>query len=499
MKNIFLFLFIILFTQCNTAQEEVQLKALEKEIPALMQKLHTAGISVAVFNKDSMLYSKGFGYRDYENKKPADGNTIFGIGSCTKSFTASLLGQLEAKGKLSLNDKPSDYFETLKFSQQAQNKNIKLRDLLKHTTGLSVTSSESTAIMFATPNVDEYIQRIAHIPVIDSVGTSFHYNNMMYHLASRITEKVSNRSWEEQLNSEIFNPLGMKNSFPGGAQAMDSKNFSYGYAVDSITPARVQIEVIPARKEAGSIHSSTNDMAKWVQLWMNNGMQNGKQILPESYVEQALTDVQAMFNSNNDSIPTSHKKYYGYGWMKSNLNGHRKVEHSGGVSGFSSYMVFYPDDNLGIVVLSNQTSSQISSHITNLISHYLLENLEAPTLQERVPSQTQTIAPIDTPTISNPELQPSQPLKAYTGTFYHPGFGEINVILDGETLYADFPMTRFRLEHQGNDEFFDFFTEETPLVMWNFMRFSFKENQYGKFNEIHINLNNPSVVFEKVN
>ena len=456
MKNIILFLFITLFTQCNTAQEKLEIKALEKEIPALMNKLHTAGISVAVFNKDAILYSKGFGYRDYENKLPVDGNTIFGIGSCTKSFTAALLGQLEAKGKVSLDDKPSNYFKTLKFSNQSQNEHIRLRDLLKHTTGLSGTSSESTAIMFATPNVDEYIQRIAHIPVIDSVGVSFHYNNLMYHLVSRISEMVSNRSWDEQLRSEVFNPLGMKNSFSSGAQAMKTTNFSYGYAVDSIVPARVPIEVIPARKEAGDIHSSTNDMAKWVQLWMNNGMRNGKQILSKSYVEKSLTDVQNMFDLTNDSIPTSHKKYYGYGWITSNLNGHRKVEHSGGVSGFSSNMVFYPDDNLGIVVLSNQTSCPISSHITNLISHYLLENVAEPSLSERSPSQVQTIAPIDKPTVSNPELKPSQPLKAYTGTFYHPGFGNIVILLKGETLYADFPMTRFRLEHQGNDEFFDF-------------------------------------------
>lgn len=499
MKNLFKLFFIILFVQCNTAQEEVQLTELEKEIPLLMQKLHTAGISIAVFNKDEMLYSKGFGYRDYENKKPVDGNTIFGIGSCTKSFTAALLGILEAEQKLSLNDKPSDYLETLKFSHQSQNEHIKLSDLLKHTTGLSATSSESTAIMFTTPNLDDYIQRIAHIPVVDSVGTSFHYNNLMYHLVSRISENVSKRSWEEQLNSEIFGPLEMKNSFATGTLAMKSENFSFGYAVDSITPARVSIEIIPARKEAGSIHGSTNDMAKWVQLWMNNGLHNGKQLLSKSYVQQALSDVQYMSNTASDSIPLSQQKYYGYGWITSNLNGHRKVEHSGGVSGFTSNMVFYPDDNLGIVALSNQTTSPLSSHVTNLISYYLLEGLDKPTLHQQTPSRIQTIAPINKPTIINSELQPSQPLAAYTGTFHHPGFGNISIVLEGKTLYADFPMTRFRLEHQENDEFFDFFTEETPLVMWNFMRFSFKEYESGTFNEIHLNLNNPSIVFKKIN
>lgn len=321
----------------------------------------------------------------------------------------------------------------------------------------------------------------------------------MYHLASRISEKVSGLSWDEQLKHKIFNPLGMTNSFSSGTKAMISKDYSYGYAVDSITPARVPIELIPARKEAGSIHSSANDMAKWIQLWMNNGKQNVKQILPESYVSNALTDVQAMFDINNDSIPTSHKKYYGYGWATSNLNGHRKVEHSGGVSGFTSSIAFYPDENLGIVVLSNQTTSPIASHVTNLISYNLLEGLDEPVLHEQIPSQVQYIAPIDTPTITNPKQPPSQSLDAYTGNFFHPGFGKITIVLEGETLYADFPMTRFRLEHQGDDEFFDFFTEETPLVMWNFMRFSFKKDKSGKFNKMHLNLNNPPIVFEREN
>jgi len=497
-----LYFYTLVFVCCSTfngCSQEVdsyknKLKGIEKDIESLIDQHHAAGLAVAVVKDGETIYSRGFGYRDYENKLPVDANTIFGIGSCTKAFTAAILGQLEDEGKLNLEDKPSEHFQSLQFKTKGMNDSIQIKNLLTHSTGINSWPSESTAILFITPNKYDLIPRVSHLKAFAGVGKEWIYNNLMYTLAGMVAEQASGRSLEDNWKERIFTPLNMTNTYVDWQPAVKNNNFSYGYAVDSIAPSRVLPEDMSTRAAGGSIYSTVSDMAKWMQFWLDEGRVGTTQLLSKNYIDEAKSHLVKMPDNPNDTIDQT-TKYYGYGWANWNHRGYKRTEHSGGTSGYVSNVVLYPDENLGIVVLSNQTRSTLPSMTNNLIVEKLYPELKENRLEVGF-GQVFDIAPINTPTIQGSE-KPSFDLDKLVGEYTHPGFGKFAISLDDKTLYAHFPLTKFRLEYVGDDTFIDHFTEDIPQSYWSFMRFTFRTDDHSNISKVLINLDNEPVEFLK--
>ncbi len=288
----------------------------------------------------------------------------------------------------------------------------------------------------------------------------------------------------------------MSRSFPSLAKAIEEENFSMGYAVDSITPRQVILEKLITLAPGGAIYSSANDMGKWLRTWLNEGQADDRQVIPKAYISEAIANRVDWPYSPNDSTNVNYY-YYGYGWMNWLDQGHRRSEHSGGLSGYSSNVVFFPDDKIGLVVLTNQTTTTLASAVSEeIISRMLPAYQKRP--QQIQYRQVQNILPADTPTVLNEERPPTFDLSELPGTYLHPGYGEVIITFEGETLYADFPMTKMRLTHNEDNEFFDYYTEEVPLIMDNFMRLVFRANDQGQVNALEINLDPVPVGFQKV-
>lgn len=473
----------------------IKFRKAEEKVKELIENYHAAGLSVAIIKDGNLIYTKGFGYRDYEKKISVNTHTIFGIGSITKSFTASLLGILESKGKLTLKDSPIKYLPELKFYTKEMDAKIQLHHMLTHTTGISNISSESSAILFVTDSIKELLPRLAHLKPSASVGERLMYNNYIYTLLGMVGAEVTGQSWDENLESMIFRPLKMERTFSSYQQASSfNSNVSYGYAVDSIQPVRVLPEIVPTRAPAGAIFSTAEDMSKWLQVFMNKGKANHKQVIPADYIPKAIQPYTLFSGNENDSA--SIVTHYGYGWITRNFKGLKRVEHSGGVSGYGSNAVFFPEKNLGIVVLTNQTSSSLSYAVTDVFVNELLQIDD--TLPEINYSQVHKITNPNTPTVINQKRKPSHALKAFTGKYQHPGYGELSIVLHDQTLYADFPLTRFRLTHREHNIFNDHFAEEIPLLMWNFMQFNFLEDTHGVINSLSLNFDSAPVIFKRI-
>lgn len=135
----------------------------EAQVDSLMSVFHTVGASVAIIKDGQTVYAQDFGYRDLEKKIPADENTIYGIGSCTKAFTASLFGILEEQGRLSLEDKPGKYIPDLAFFSEEMDADIKIKHILSHSTGMPSTSTESSAVLFTSEDKNEVIPRLKYL------------------------------------------------------------------------------------------------------------------------------------------------------------------------------------------------------------------------------------------------------------------------------------------------------------------------------------------------
>ena len=128
MKKLLLSILSICLILPALSQTDNRLKNIDAELQKVLEATHAPGFAVAVVEGDKIIYAKGFGYRDYENKIPVDTNTLFAIGSSSKAFTSAILGKLRADNKLSFNDSPLDYIPDLKFYNDEMNNNIIIKD-----------------------------------------------------------------------------------------------------------------------------------------------------------------------------------------------------------------------------------------------------------------------------------------------------------------------------------------------------------------------------------
>ena len=302
-----------------------RLKGLDKDLNAILEATKAPGFAVAVVDGDKVIYSKGFGYSDYENKVPVDANTLFAIGSSTKAFTSALLGQLRAEDKLSFDDSPIKYIPELKFYNDNLNNKVIIKDLMRHSTGLP--RHDLSWYLFPSADKDSLIARIAYQEPFTGLRQEWHYNNFMFLAQGVIAEKITGQSWEENIKTRFFEPLGMSRSQTMLSELQKTDNAAFGYELkkdDKIS--KMDYYDISGMSPAGSIYSSANDMVKWLKLWINKGKHNDQEILTEMYINEAMSSQMVMRAAlPEEESPDLFFANYGYGWMTSSYRGHCRV------------------------------------------------------------------------------------------------------------------------------------------------------------------------------
>ena len=368
-KSSFIF-FLLLLNNLTFGQEiENRLNGIDQEIEFLIDSYKAVGVSVAVVKNDKVIYSKGFGYRNLEEKLPTSANTVFPIRSATKAFTASLLGILESKTKVSLKEKPSFYIPKLQFYNDKIDDLITIKDLLSHKSGLG--NLDVSLILFPENDRMKTIERLKYLQPNGAINDSWIYSNMGYTIAGTIVEQVTGESWDKNVKTKIFSPLNMSNSFTNLQEMKSTNNFSYGYGMSDGNTEKVLYEEYYSYSPAGAIKSTSNDMANWMLTWLNNGKFNEKQVLTEDYVKNATTIHNIMPQDGADS--SVYLFGDSFGWRVQSFKGHYKVNHGGNTSGFSSQVVMYPNDKLGIAVLTNQQNSILPYIIADVITNRMLD------------------------------------------------------------------------------------------------------------------------------
>jgi len=271
-KNFILIIFILFSSFFRVfSQVDKRLKGLDSELQKVLKSINETGFSVAVVEKNQMIYAKGFGYRDYEKKILNDENTLFAIGSCTKAFTSSILGLLREEGKLDFEDSPIDYVEELKFYDGQINNLITIRDLMSHRTG--IPRHDFSWYFFPTFSKDSLIKRIQYHQPFTSVRNKYYYNNFMFLVQGVIGERITGELWEDNIRKMVFEPLGMKRSNLSIAEMEKEENAAFGYLEGH---QKTDYYKIAGMRPAGSINSSVREMSNWLITWINGGKYKGK-------------------------------------------------------------------------------------------------------------------------------------------------------------------------------------------------------------------------------
>ncbi len=484
---------LFIFTSPLYAQvkNDKRFAGIEAEINKILKDHHAAGVAVAVVEKNKIIFSKGFGYRDVANKLPATDSTQFPIGSCTKAFTASLIGMLQKEKGIDLDKPFSNYIKDFKFYSNELTQQITLRDMMSHRTGLP----RHDMSWIIDPNTRENLaKRVEFMQPSAPLRQTWQYNNFMYLLQGVLAEKLTGTSWESNIQNKIFSKLGMRSSNFSIKTMANYKEPAIGYNVikDSVIHKTPYYD-IDGMGPAGSINSTVTDMAQWLKVWVNGGKFDTLQIIPASFFAQAISS-QMIMTAALPSVEKPDVQFmnYGFGWMLSSYKGHYRVEHGGNITGFSASTSFFPTDSIGIVVLVNQDGSKVPSIVRNTIADRVLGlkyfdwNTDALNSAKKAKEFAEKA---EKSTLSNQVLQTktSHTLNNYTGAYTNSAYGKFEVIQKGDSLFVKLKDDKWWLGQFHYDIFRPYETSEgIDSAENNPIRFQFNTGLNGEIESVTV-------------
>lgn len=308
------------------------------------------GCAALVVSHGTTVFQHGYGLADFERHIPITPTTNFRLASVTKQFTATAIMLLVKDGKLSYDTHLTDIFPDF----PDYGRNITVRNLLNHTSGLP---DYEDLWDHQFPNTaDPELPQVRDAQVLQLMklqtkgkfapGTRWSYSNAGYSVLSQIVEKVSGQPFEDFLRDRIFQPLGMTNTVAFINTRNSVTNRAYGYREQNGRWIFSDQSSTSAVLGDGGVYSSLADFQKWIDALRTHKLLTAEEMKP------AVTPVLA----RQFDPPTSEEFVpYGFGWFLDPYKNHRRMYHYGETIGFLTNIQYFPDDDLGIVVLCNRT------------------------------------------------------------------------------------------------------------------------------------------------
>ena len=450
--------------------EQEFIKSVRKIMNDGLKLWDAPSVSLGIIKDGKVVLCEGFGLRDAEKSLPADGETLYQIGSCTKAFTAALCAVCVDKGLVSWDTPIREYAPDIRFYDDYVSNNVTLRDVLAHRTGMP---RHEYSWYNAPFNRAELVHNIRFLEPNKPFRTNFQYNNYGYIVAGAVLEAVTGKTWEQLLSEYILEPLGMDhtNAYLDATEADPDHAVPYdrpeglgmkGYV--KIPYYRTPCEDLStgtgaAFAPAGSINSCAADMLKWVQFHLQGGEWDGKQLIskeamdelhkpniPCSPLDMPMPEADAVFNS------------YAMGWKNEVYRGHRVISHGGNINGFSAYTCFVPDLQLGVVSYTNLTATYQHYAIGHTVMDYYMGASGEDWMRryyDFVVNQTDETEAYYAKLRGEQAAgtAPSHGLKAYEGTYSRPGYSEVVIREENGKLVMDYMGSAVPLTHYHYDTF----------------------------------------------
>jgi CubicO group peptidase (beta-lactamase class C family) len=331
------------------------------------------GFAVGVIAHNQVVFSRGYGIRDVSTGEPVTTRSLFHMASVSKPFVATAVMQLVEEEKISLDDKISSILPY--FSMEGQEYlDITLGQMLSHLSGMpDVEDYEWDHPQYDDGSLKRYIRSLAGKKLICEPGTEFHYSNMAYDVLAGVIAEVSGMLFEEYISERIFKPAGMTSSTFLKMQVPDSLSTAphvldfekYRMGVSPVYPYN--------RPHAGSstLHSNVEDMIRWAFLNLYKGSGQGNQILQEVSYDKLW----------EENFQIGEERYIGLSWFISKYHGKTVISHSGGDTGFRSYLLLIPEDTTAIVAMGNSENFQsygVAGMILDMVYDHPPEILSQP-------------------------------------------------------------------------------------------------------------------------
>lgn len=332
----------------------------------LIKKNKVIGASIAIVDKGQIVYATGYGFSDILEDKKADENTIYRVGSISKSFTSLILMQLQQEGKLSISESIKKHLPEFQLKSRYLDSNqFVIADMLSHTAGIP-SDFWNGFFCDSPPDQKWVINQLNKTETAHPSQLNFAYSNIAYGVLGELVSRKSGLSYEAYLQEHIFKPLEMKSSFVYPTAEL-VKNFSKGY----IKGKEINEPTI-RDAGAGLVHCSVLDMANYLQLFLNKGNFKGQSIIDSTLLQEMYKDRLAKIELNGNFK-------YGLGLFIEDYYLKTKkdtvpvtiISHGGDTYAYHADFGFIPELNVGVVVLTNSETGTSMNDATDLLSHYL--------------------------------------------------------------------------------------------------------------------------------
>jgi CubicO group peptidase (beta-lactamase class C family) len=361
-----LIVFLLLFSTFLHADDvDVQqaTRLFEEWITAKMAYEKIPGMSAGLVIDQKLVWSKGFGYKDVENRTPATDDTIYGICSISKLFTAISVMQQRDAGKLRLDDPIEQYLSYAHLEQSSKDSpEITIDSLLTHSSGLPRESNQPywSDPDFKFPTKEEVISGLASQKMLYPSDRYFQYSNLGLTFAGEIVEQVSGKSYEDYVQDEILKPLGLSHTTPYLPKDQQGKELATGYSALKRDGSRDVMPFYEARgiTPAAGFASNVKDLASFASWQFRLLSKGGTEVLKSS----TLREMQHVHWVDPDWKTT-----WGLGFIIDREDNKTYVGHSGACPGYYTSFVMLPDKKQAAIILVNAMNIRTADIGTKLL------------------------------------------------------------------------------------------------------------------------------------
>lgn len=338
------------------------LEKLDREVYALMKEGDIPGLSLAIVAGEEELI-RTYGLADVAENRPVEANTLFELGSCSKAFTALAVLNMVQDGQLSLDDFVSDYIPWFKMYYQDSLVHISIRQLLHHTSGIPWHTISKIPVSQAEDALENTVHQLLNQDLEHLPGEVYEYATMNYDVLALIIQKIAGRSFEEYLKEQVIDPLNLTHTTIG--VPANNQLMSKGYKTSFFHPREYEAPRFKGNNAAGYVISDIRDMSKWLRFHLGQ-------------TDSTLFALAQQTHQRDRTVSLHGLRSYAMGW-EILLDGSGQILHEGLNPNFSSYTSFVPDQEYGLVILTNANSS-----FTPVLGKYVMSMLAGEDVQKEI-------------------------------------------------------------------------------------------------------------------
>lgn len=424
------------------------------------------GLAIAVVQDDAVVYLKGFGVRQAGKPETVDGDTVFQLASLSKPISATIVAALVGDGVVGWDSRIRDLDPGFRLHDAYPSAELTIRDLFAHRSGLPGNAGNDLEdIGYGR---DEVLRRLRLVPAASSFRSTYSYSNAGLTEGAVAAARPTGKSWEAVAEDKLYRPLGMTATSSRHADFLARPNRAVLHVKVGGRWA-AELERDPdMQAPAGGVSSSARDLAQWMRLELGAGAIGGRRLVDEEALEQ--TKVPLMARGNNPVSGAA--SFYGLGWNVEYGRHGLSWSHAGAFSvGARTLAVLYPEQHLGIVVLTNAFPSGAPEGLADSFFDLVFDGTVS---KDWMAEWDRTFDGLLGPavaaakaTYATPPARPSPalPLAAYAGRYANDYAGTALVSAAGGTLtLAVGPggARSYPLKHFDRDLFLAFPDPETP-------------------------------------